>query len=248
MGQIFSPTTNTLAKLSIYGAVVVPLGILFGGSAISRSPYNTNVGVTLNQPIPFSHKHHANELGIDCRYCHTSVEKTAFAGVPPTHTCMSCHSQIWTNSPILEPLRQSWRSNEPLIWNRVNKLPEFVYFNHSIHIARGISCNQCHGAIQKMQVTSKGFAFSMKWCLDCHREPEKYLYSDEAHPNMTPQDQALSLYKKIQSGVELTPREEALKEGLPYQATAAEIEKGKELVAKLKVKKEQLADCWTCHR
>ncbi|HEV2472697.1 MAG TPA: cytochrome c3 family protein, partial [Chthonomonadales bacterium] len=141
MPQVFHPAANTLAKLSLLAGVVLPMGVIVGASGITRSPYNTNVGVALEQPVPFSHEHHATELGIDCRYCHSDVEKSATAGVPPTHTCMSCHSQIWTNSPLLEPVRESYRTGIPLRWNKVNALPDFVYFNHSIHVNRGINCN-----------------------------------------------------------------------------------------------------------
>src|SRR2546427_7643937 len=146
MSQVFSPAANTAARASLLCVAILPVVLIMVGSGITRSPYNTNVNVAVEQPVPFSHEHHASELGIDCRYCHSTVEKSAFAGVPPTHTCMSCHSQIWTNSPLLEPGRESYRTGTPIKspdgpvgWTRVNKLPEFVYFNHSIHIARGVS-------------------------------------------------------------------------------------------------------------
>src|SRR3982751_3250026 len=146
-----------------------------------RRPFNTGVGVAKEQPVPFSHEHHAVELGIDCRYCHGNVEKSATAGVPPTQTCMSCHSQIWTNSPLLEPVRQSYETGTPIKWNQVNKLPSFVFFNHSIHVNRGINCNTCHGPVENMNITWKGNSFQMAWCLQCHRAPERYLHeSDDA--------------------------------------------------------------------
>jgi hypothetical protein len=261
MAQIFSPTTNTLARASLGGAILLSVGLIAASSAITRSPFNTKVSVPLDQPVPFSHEHHVNELGIDCRYCHTSVEKSSFAGIPPTHTCMSCHSQIWTNSPLLEPVRESYKSDTPIKgsdgsvgWNRVNKVPEFVYFNHSIHIARGINCNQCHGPVQKMQLTYRGQAFFMSWCLKCHREPEKYIYqSKEAKERgQEPRQQVFELYRKVQKGEEtLSARERNLANGgdlEAYKPAADEIEEGRALSAKLGVKKDQLADCWVCHR
>src|SRR5579884_2329459 len=193
-----------------------------------------------------SHEHHVNELGIDCRYCHTNVEKSANAGVPPVHTCMSCHSQIWTNSPLLEPIRDSYATNTPIRnaygetgWNRLNKVPEFVYFNHSIHVNRGINCNYCHGPVQTMQLMYKGKPFFMAWCLNCHRHPENYVRDNT---------QEFTLYRKLQRGEELTPEEAALAEGGDYQRTPAELEEGRRLLAKYHVNKAQLTDCWVCHR
>jgi len=133
------------------------------------------VGVPFDQPVPFSHKHHVGDDGIDCRYCHASVEKSAFAGLPSTQTCMTCHSQIFTDAPVLAPVRQSLATNTPLKWNRVHDLPGFVYFNHSIHIAKGIGCSTCHGRIDQMPLTWRVNTLYMKWCLDCHRQPQKYV-------------------------------------------------------------------------
>ena len=125
----------------------------------SRSPWYTGPGRREQQPVPFSHRHHAGELGIDCRYCHTSVEKSSFAGVPPTQTCMTCHSQIWTNASMLEPVRASYRTDESLEWTRVNALPDFVYFDHSIHMAKGVGCTTCHGPIAEMPLTYRKARF-----------------------------------------------------------------------------------------
>jgi Class III cytochrome C family/Cytochrome c7 and related cytochrome c len=235
---------------------LLPVVGFYAGSTISRSAANTKAGVALNQPVNFSHKHHVSELGIDCRFCHTDVEKGKSSSIPPVQTCMTCHSQIWTNSPLLEPVRKSYEEGTPIKfnltdevgWNQVNKLPAFVYFNHSIHIDRGISCNQCHGPIQEMHMTFKNQAFSMAWCLECHNEPEKYLYEDKDHPGQSPNAKVFGLYEKIQNGGQLTPREEALKHGRPYNATKEEIAAGLELVKKYKIKTRQLSDCWTCHR
>jgi len=136
------------------------------------------------QPVPFSHRHHTAELGIDCRYCHTSVEESSFAGLPPTETCMTCHSQIWKNSPMLEPVRQSFREDRSIEWIRVNALPEFVYFDHSIHVAKGIGCTTCHGPVGSMPLTWAQNSLKMSWCLDCHRHPEN---------NVRPKDQVFSV-------------------------------------------------------
>ena len=137
---------------------------------LDRSSYNTREGVILKQPIPFSHSHHVAGLGIDCRYCHTSVEKSAFAGMPPTATCMNCHKQIWADSPMLEPVRESYRTGESIEWIRVHDLPDFVYFNHSAHVRRGVGCVDCHGRVDEMETVYQAEPLSMAWCLDCHMQ------------------------------------------------------------------------------
>jgi hypothetical protein len=175
MSQIFHRSTNMVARASIYGSLFVLVAASFAGYWVSASPYFTDVNLAKEQPVPFSHRHHAGELGIDCRYCHTSVEESSFAGVPPTQTCMTCHSQIWTNSSMLEPVRASYRSGASLEWVRVNALPDFVYFNHSIHVNKGIGCTTCHGPVGEMPLTWKANTLQMSWCLGCHREPEKYV-------------------------------------------------------------------------
>lgn len=248
MAQIFNETSNVLAKLSLMLGASLPVAGLYIASTVTRSPANTKAGVAINQPVPFSHKHHIMELGIDCRYCHTSVEKGAVASVPTTETCMSCHSQVWTNSPLLKPVRDSYEKNEPLVWNKVNKVPEFVYFNHSIHINKGINCNQCHGAVQEMMMTSKAQPFSMDWCLTCHRDPAKFLREDKSNPNLTPRQQVFEPYKRYSRGEELTPREYDLIKGLVNEPSHKEIEEGKELVQRYKVETKQLKDCYICHR
>lgn len=251
MGQIFKPSANSVARASLLGVAIVPVAVGLGVAALSRSPFNTKVDVPLNQPVPFSHQHHAYELGIDCRYCHTSVEKSSYAGLPATETCMSCHSQIWTNSPLLEPVRQSYETNTPIKWNKVNKLPQFVFFNHSIHVNRGLNCNTCHGPVTNMQITWKGNSFQMAWCLQCHRAPERYLYKDHETPNMTPRQQVFNLYWKLQEqGVtKMTPREQDLVQG-EYQGSSdrEDVAEGKKIVSEYGVKVQQLADCWICHR
>lgn len=249
MPQIFKPSANHYARTSIILGALAPLLLGPAIAALSRSPANTKVDVPLNQPIPFSHQHHAWELGIDCRYCHTTVEKSSYAGLPATETCMSCHSQIWTNSPLLEPIRKSYETDTPIKWNLVNKTPEFVYFNHSIHISRGINCNTCHGPVQNMHITFKGNAFQMAWCLQCHRAPERYIYEDPHHPEQKPKDKVFGLYWKYQAGEELTDRERSILNGEEGASDNAEDKaKGKELLAKYGVKVQQLADCSVCHR
>lgn len=175
MPWVFHPLFNTVAKASIFGAVLLIGGGVWVASAIERSPYVTDAGVFRQQPVPFSHEHHVRGLGIDCRYCHTSVEDSSFAGVPPTKTCMTCHTKIWTNAAILEPVRDSWRMNTPIHWQRVNVLPDFVYFNHSIHIAKGVGCTTCHGRVDEMPLTFQAASLQMEWCLTCHRNPERFL-------------------------------------------------------------------------
>jgi ferredoxin len=133
------------------------------------------VGVASEQPVPFSHQHHVAELGIDCRYCHTGVEKSSYAGVPPTETCMTCHSQIWTNAALLQPVRDSARDNKPIAWTQVTSIPNYVYFNHSAHINRGVACVSCHGRIDQMPMTYQAVEMKMSWCLACHRQPDSRL-------------------------------------------------------------------------
>jgi hypothetical protein len=248
MPQIFKPAANYIARASLVLGLLAPLIVGYAVAAISRSPANTKLQVPLNQPIPFSHQHHVKELGLDCRYCHTAVEVSAEAGFPSTETCMSCHSQIWTNSPMLEPMRKSLETNTPIKWNKVNKVPEFVYFNHSIHIARGLNCNTCHGPVQDQHITYKGNSFQMQWCLQCHRAPERYIAEDPMDPHMKPRDQVFKLYWKIQSGEKLTERENKLKEGEFRGDDSAEAkEAGRKLLAKYGVKVQQLSDCAICH-
>jgi hypothetical protein len=239
MAQIFPAAANTIARLSIVLAGVATVALITFASAVTRSSFNTKVGVALDQPVPFSHKHHTLELGIDCRYCHTSVEKSSFAGVPSTEICMSCHSQIWTNSPLLQPVRDSYKSGQPIRWARVNRVPDFVYFDHSIHVNRGVNCNVCHGPVQDMGLTYKGQAFFMSWCLDCHRAPEKFIRKREDE---------FAIYGKAQRGEATSREERALLAGQTYQRTPAELAEGRKLLRQYGVKTNQLMDCWICHR
>lgn len=175
MPQLFGPSANTVARLSILGGVVFVVGLFWFFEMMQRSPYYSQRDVVRKQPVPFSHEHHVGGLGIDCRYCHTSVEFSSFAGLPPTKTCMNCHAQIWTNSEMLQPVRESYRSGEPLRWTRVNDLPDYVYFDHSIHIHKGVGCNDCHGPVDRIPMMYAAVTLQMEWCLNCHRAPEKFL-------------------------------------------------------------------------
>jgi cytochrome c7-like protein len=175
MAQIFHRSTNTLSRFSIFGFVFLVAVVAASIGEIQHSPYVTTMGEAQAQPVPFSHQHHVAGLGLDCRYCHTSVESSSFAGIPPTKTCMNCHSQIWTNAAMLEPVRASFRSGQSLHWTRVNDLPDFVYFDHSIHIHKGIGCDSCHGPVDRMPLMYQAKSLQMDFCLDCHRAPQKYI-------------------------------------------------------------------------
>ena len=170
MAQIFHRSTNTIARISIYGAAVLIAALGWAVYELSASPYVTDVNVAKDQPVPFSHKHHVGELGLDCRYCHTAVESAPSAGMPPTQTCMTCHSQIWVNSPMLEPVRASYRDDKSIQWIRVNAVPDFVYFNHSQHVLSGVACQRCHGNVEQMDRVQQIAPLTMGWCLECHRE------------------------------------------------------------------------------
>ncbi len=185
MAQIFHRSTNTLSRVTIFGAVFIIGFALWVVGGIVRSPYATDQGVAREQPVPFSHQHHVAGLGIDCRYCHTSVETSNFAGIPPTSTCMNCHAQIFSTADMLEPVRASFSSGRPLVWSRVHRLPDFVHFNHSIHVAKGIGCATCHGRIDKMALTYQASPLTMQWCLDCHRHPDQFVRPRDQVFNMT---------------------------------------------------------------
>jgi hypothetical protein len=216
MAQVFPPRLVLELKL---GALAV-LGALFFALLawrIAIAPHPA-IGTPVDQVVPFSHKHHVGDDGIDCRYCHTSVEQSAFAGIPPTHTCMTCHSQLFTREPMLAPVVQSLASGKPLEWNRVHDLPGFVYFNHSIHIAKGVGCATCHGPVDRMALTWRVAPLEMQWCLDCHRAPEKYLRPVEHVFDMD------------------------------WKPTEDQIALGTRLVAAYHIHKSTLTDCSTCHR
>ncbi len=249
MAQIFKPSANSITKVALLGIALGVPSVWLALAGLSRSPANTKVDVMINQPVPFSHQHHVTELGIDCRYCHTAVEKSSFAGLPSTETCMSCHSQIWTNSPLLEPVRQSYETGRPIQWNLVNAIPQFVFFNHSIHVARGINCNTCHGAVQNMNITWKGNAFQMAWCLQCHRAPERYI--GDLKKDVDPRKQVFDLYWRYQThGTKGMTKSDQEKIRGKYEGSNDDEHRinGKEMVEYLGIKVQQLADCNICHR
>ncbi len=173
--QIFHRSANTISRVTIFGFVFIVLGLLVFAYLLNRSPYRTQEDVVRDQPIAFSHEHHVAGLGIDCRYCHTSVETSAEAGMPATYTCMTCHSQIWNQAPMLAPVRASLANNRPIAWNRVHDLPDFVYFHHGVHVQKGVGCVECHGRVDKMPLTWKAEPMTMEWCLDCHNHPQTRL-------------------------------------------------------------------------
>jgi hypothetical protein len=173
MSQIFSPSFGLYAKLAVFGVLLVVVSACLAWRSVTTDPHRLDEPV--NQPVPFSHKHHVEDDGLDCRFCHASVETSAFAGMPPISTCMTCHSQLFTDAAMLKPVRDSWKSGVPLHWNRVYQLPDFVYFNHSIHIAKGVGCASCHGRVDEMPLTQRVVSLSMQWCLDCHRDPQRFL-------------------------------------------------------------------------
>lgn len=218
MAQIFHPSTNTISRVSIFGALFILAALLWAVAEIQRSSYITQVGVARTQPVPFSHKHHVSGLGIDCRYCHTTVEESPFAGIPPTKTCMNCHSQIWADSPMLEPVRQSFRTDQSLRWLRVHDLPDFVYFDHSIHVKKGVGCVTCHGRVDRMPLMWREQPLTMEWCLECHRAPERFI----------------------------RPREYVF--DLEWRPAEDQLALGRRLVEQYHIKVGQLTNCSICHR
>ena len=180
MAQLFHRSTNTVARVSIFGGLFLLAGAVWVFATLQRSSWNTRQEVTVQQPVPFSHKHHVAGLGLDCRYCHTSVEKSASAGIPPTATCMNCHRLIWNDSPMLEPVRRSFETGQPLTWTRVHDLPAFVYFDHSIHVAKGIGCETCHGRVDQMPLMNQRSSLQMEWCVDCHKDPARNVRPKDA--------------------------------------------------------------------
>jgi Cytochrome c7 and related cytochrome c len=184
MAQVFSKSMNVVARISLLGLPLLAVSALAGGAAFYRSDYTTGAREVVEQPIPFSHKHHVGQLGIDCRYCHTAYETSASSGFPPTKTCMNCHQQMWNAADILQPLRDSWKEGKPISWTKVNNVPHYTYFNHSIHVAKGVGCVSCHGQIDEMNLVMQSKTLLMEWCLDCHRNPERHLRPPEEVTNM----------------------------------------------------------------
>lgn len=219
MAQIFNRSANTIAKASIVGLVILGGVIFYGITVFARSSYITGVALDRPQPVQFSHKHHTGDDGIDCRYCHTSVETSNSAGLPPTQTCMNCHQQIWSDSPYLAIVRDSYRDNKPIQWERVHDLPDYVYFNHSIHVAKGIGCSSCHGQIDNMPAVHQVNTLQMEWCLSCHRNPQNSVRPKKEIYNMSWQDSSLTAEQRQQLATD-------------YKLRAADM----------------LTSCSTCHR
>jgi hypothetical protein len=219
MGQLFHRGANNLAKISIAAAIVLGGTAFYVYTQVARSGYITGRYQERPQPIQFSHKHHVGDDGIDCRYCHTTVETAPSAGIPPTQTCMNCHSQLWGDATYLEPIRESFRENKPIQWERVHDLPEFAYFNHSIHVAKGVGCSTCHGQIDNMPSVFQENTLQMEWCLQCHRNPENFIRPKSEIFNMKWHDSDLDADER------------------------------KNLKEEYKIRsKEMLTSCSTCHR
>jgi cytochrome c7-like protein len=219
MAQIFHRSTNFIARFSVFSTLFLVGLALIAVLAVARSPYLTNQNFTREQPVQFSHKHHVGDDGIDCRYCHTSVETSAVAGVPPTKTCMNCHSVLYSNASYLDPVRDSYRNDKSIEWVKVHRLADFVYFNHSIHVNKGVGCSTCHGQINQMPLVFQANTLLMQWCLDCHRNPE---------PALRPKDQIFNMDWKV-------PDNQA--------------ELGAKLRLEYKIRTtEELVSCSTCHR
>ncbi|MGD9906006.1 MAG: cytochrome c3 family protein [Vicinamibacterales bacterium] len=175
MPQIFPKSANAWSKASVFMVLGLVLSLGWTVAVLQRSDFVTAANTFVDQPVQFSHQHHVGGIGIDCRYCHNSVEVAATASIPPTKTCINCHSQIWSTSPYLEPVRASFRDDTPLQWTRVHDLPDFVYFNHSIHVKKGMACETCHGRVDQMPLMRQQNSLQMEWCLDCHRDPAQYV-------------------------------------------------------------------------
>ena len=217
MPQVFSTRFVLVLRLATLAvlAAVVTLVISWRATARADAPENAPI----DQPIPFSHQHHVRDDGIDCRYCHSSVETSAFAGIPPLRTCMTCHSQLFVSAPVLAPLHRAYAGERPLEWSRVHDLPDFVYFDHSIHVAKGVGCTTCHGPIDRMPLTRRVASLYMQWCLDCHRAPERFL----------------------------RPRERVF--DVTWQPPADQLAAGAKLRSAYGIRStRELTDCSTCHR
>jgi hypothetical protein len=216
VAQIFSRRFGTLAKFTLLGALAAVIGMVALWRMLTDEPYDQHEAV--EQPVPFSHKHHVGDVGLDCRYCHAAVETSATAGIPPISTCMTCHSQLFTDQAVLRPVIQSWQSGMPFHWQRVHALPQFAYFNHSIHVAKGVGCVTCHGRLDEMPLTERESSLSMKWCLDCHRAPAK---------NLRPAQEIFSM---------------------TWQPSGDAQALGRQLLAHYKINTARLTDCSVCHR
>lgn len=219
MGQIFSPAADTWLRLFLVGGVSIVAGSIVFAVGLARSDWVTGANThPPAQPVPFSHRHHVSEVGLDCRYCHTSVAEGPRAGLPPTQTCMTCHSQIWTGAPMLAPVRASLADDKPLNWHRVAVLPDYVFFRHDIHISKGVGCVECHGRVDQMALTFRAKPLTMQFCLDCHRDPA---------PHLRPEDQITNM---------------------AWQPTGDRAALGHELMQQYGITPDRLTHCYVCHR
>lgn len=218
MAQVFHPSINTFAKASVVGVGLGVAFLIFAATAVERSSFVTRVNEPVSQPVPFSHQHHVGGLAIDCRYCHSSVENSAFAGMPSVETCMTCHSQIWRDSPMLAPVRESFATNRAIAWSRVHRIPDYAYFQHDIHVNKGVGCETCHGRVDRMPLMWKANTLHMDWCLECHREPERHL----------------------------RPKEKVFEMG--YQSPARQETASTQLLKERNIDTQRITDCVTCHR
>jgi hypothetical protein len=220
MAQIFHRSTNFISRFSVFSALFLAGLGLVAVLGVARSPYMTRQNVTREQPVQFSHKHHVGDDGIDCRYCHTGVETSAMAGIPPTKTCMNCHSVLYNNASYLEPIRASYATDKSIEWVKVHRLADFAYFNHSIHVNKGVGCSTCHGQVNQMPLMFQANTLLMQWCLDCHRNPEAVL-----------REKKEDVYS------------------MDWKAPANQEEIGKRLAAERHIRTTaELTSCSTCHR
>ncbi|MEZ2746014.1 cytochrome c3 family protein [Halopseudomonas bauzanensis] len=219
MPQLFTPRSNGIARLLIAGALVLIIGGAVAGLMLNISPYNTGQHAVVSQPVPFSHRHHVGELDIRCGYCHTSFERSTFAGLPDTTTCMTCHSQLWTNADVLAPVRESLAQNKPLRWSRVHDLPDYVYFSHQAHVNNGVGCESCHGRVDQMPLTRQAKPLTMRWCLECHRDPGPHLRAEQQITTM----------------------------GYPHSKAASQAS-AVQLLKEYNIRTERMTECVTCHR
>ena len=223
MAAIFRPSANLWMKLAMLSAAALVVGGCGWWWMAPRTDWARGVGFVVGQPVQFSHQHHVDGLGIGCQTCHSHVEVGSNAGLPPTHTCMTCHSQIWTNAKVLAPVRESFARKTPIHWNRVHRVAQYVYFDHSIHVAKGVGCSECHGAMTEMNLTRQATPMTMGWCLDCHRNPGPHLRPETA------------IYDTA-----WTPADDPLK--------ADRLAKARFYMAHYQVDARHLSDCTTCHR
>jgi hypothetical protein len=218
MSQLFTPATNAWARLSLLAIILVLVIILAFLYAYDQSPYTrAPVGIAVEQPVRFSHRLHSDRLNIECLYCHSTAEQSSYGGIPDTHTCMSCHSQIATYSELLEPVRTSYTTGERLEWERVHDLAAHVHFNHSIHVQSGFACETCHGPVDQMPVVWQAVNMTMDWCLECHWEPERFI----------------------------RPADEVYTFG--YEAPENQLELGLQLVEQNDIDVDRLDNCSVCH-